>query len=65
MWFKKQNTILCKIFSFYEGIPEEFLDENLWMVFLPKIFLYFTLPTSNGACSDKKSFAINLFKFLI
>ena len=28
MSVKKQIPSLCKLYSFYEGIPEEFLDET-------------------------------------
>ena len=67
MYVKKQITSLCKLYSFYEKIPEEFLDET-------DVDSYFCHNISDIAQSqhrivrvsrgsNKKSFAIKLFEF--
>ena len=64
---KKQNPSLCKLYSFYEELPQEFLDEldvdsyhyrNIFDIFQsqPRI-----VRVSGG--SNRSSFAIKLFQF--
>ena len=67
MSVKKQIPSLCKLFSFYEEIPEEFLDETD----VDSYFYYKTFDISQSQHrivrvsrgSNKKSFAIKLFQF--
>ena len=67
MSVKKQIHSLCKLYSFYEEIPEEFLDEtDVDSYFYHSIFDMFQsqqrkVRVSRG--SNKKSFAIKLFQF--
>ena len=67
MSVKKQIPSLCKLYSFYEEIPEEFLDEtDLDSNFNNNIFdisqsQHGIVRVSRG--SNKKSFAIKLFQF--
>ena len=67
MSVKKQIPRLCKLYSFYEGIPEEFLDEtDVDSYFYHKIFdisqsQHRIVRVSRGP--NKKSFAIKLFQF--
>ena len=67
MSVKKQIPSTCKLYSFYEEIPEEFLDENdINSYFYQNIFdisqsQHRIVRISRG--SDKKSFAIKLFQF--
>ena len=67
MSVKKQIPSLCKLYSFYEEIPEEFLDEtDVDSFFYYNIFdisqsQHRIVRVSTG--SNKKSFAINLFQF--
>ena len=64
---KKQIPSLCKLYSFYEEIPEEFLDETD----VDSYFYHNTFDISQSQHrivrvsrgSYKKSFAINLFQF--
>ena len=64
---KKQIPSLCKLYSFYEEIPEEFLDEtDVDSCFYHNIFdisqsQHRIVRVSRG--SNKKSFAIKLFQF--
>ena len=67
MSLKKQIPSLCKLFSFYEEIPEEFLDEtdvdsylyhNIFDIFQSQ---HRIVRVSRG--SNKKSVAIKLFQF--
>ena len=66
MSVKKQIPSLCKLYSFYEGIPEEFLDEtDVNRFFYHNIFdisqsQHQVLRVSRG--SKKKSFATKLFQ---
>ena len=67
MSLKKQIPSLCKLYSFYEEIPEEFLDEtDVDSCFYHNVF---DISQSQhrivqaGRCSNKKSFAIKLFQF--
>ena len=62
-----QNTGLCKLYSFYEEIPEEFLDgtdvdsyfyHNIFDIWQPQHRIVHASRASN-----KKSFATNLFQF--
>ena len=67
MSVKKQISSFCKLYSFYEEIPEKFLDETD----LDSYFYHIIFDTSQSQrrivrvsrCSNKKSFAINLFQF--
>ena len=67
MSVKKQILILCKIYSLYEKIPEEFLDEtDVDSYFYDNIFdisqsQHRIVRVSGG--SNKKPFAIKLFQF--
>ena len=67
MSVKKQIASLCKPYSFYEEIPEEFLDEtDVDSYFYHNIFdisqsQHRILRVSRG--SNKKSFAVKLFQF--
>ena len=69
MSVKKQIPGLCKLYSFYEGIPEELLDETD----LGSCFYYILFDISQpqqrivrvSRGSNKKSFAIKLFQFCI
>ena len=69
MSVRKQIPSLCKLYWFYEEIPEELLDEtdaDRLIVFLPQVFWHFPVPASKSASyrgSNKKSFAIKLFQF--
>ena len=67
MSVKKQNPILCKLYSFYEEIPEEFSDET-------DVYSYFYLNIYDNYQSQhrivrvsrrskKTLFAIKLFQF--
>ena len=66
MSVKKQIPSLCKLYSFYEEIPEEFLDEiDVDSCFYHNIFdidqsQQRIVRVSRG--SNKKSFAIKLFQ---
>ena len=67
MSVKKQIPSLCKLHSFYEEIPEEFLDETD----VDSYFYHDTFDNSQSQhrivqvsrVSNKKSFAIKLFQF--
>ena len=67
MSVKKLIPSLCKLYSFYEEIPEEFLDEtDVDSYFYHNIFdisqsQHRIVRVSRG--SNKKSFAIKLFQF--
>ena len=67
MSVKKQIPNLCKLYSFHEEIPEEFLDEtDVDSCFYHNFFdisqsQHRIVRVSRG--SNKKSFAINLFQF--
>ena len=67
MSVKKQIPSLCKLYSFCEEIPEEFLDEtDVDSYFYHNIFdlskcQHRIVRVSRG--SNKKSFAIKLFQF--
>ena len=67
MSVKKQIPSLCKLYSFYEEIPEEFLDEtDVDSYFYHNIFdssqsQHRRVRVSRG--SNKNSFAIKLFQF--
>ena len=67
MSVKKQIPSLCKLYSFYEEIPEEFLDEtDVDSYFYHNIFdisqsQHRIVRVSRG--SNKNSFAIKLFQF--
>ena len=67
MSVKKQIPSLCKLYSFYEEIPEELLDEtDVDSYFYHNIFdisqsQHRIVRVSRG--SNKKSFAIKLFQF--
>ena len=67
MSVKKQIPSLCKLFSFYQEIPKEFLDEtNVDSYFHHNIFdisqsQHRIVRVSTG--SNKNSFAIKLFQF--
>ena len=67
MSVKNQIPSLCKLYSFYEEIPEEFLDEtDVDSYFYHNIFdishsQHRIVRVSRG--SNKKSFAIKLFQF--
>ena len=67
MSVKKQIPNLCKLYSFYEEIPEEFLDEtDVDSYFYHNIFdnsqsRHRIVRVSRGF--NKKSFAIKLFQF--
>ena len=64
---KKQISSLCKLYSIYEEIPEEFLDETD----VDSYFYYNLLDISQShhrivrvsKGSNKKSFAFNVFHF--
>ena len=64
---KKQISRLCKLYSFYEEIPEEFLDETDVDSFFYHII--FDISQSQhrivrvNRSSNKKSFAMKLFPF--
>ena len=67
MSFKKQIPSLCKLYSFYEEIPEKFWDKtDVDSYFYHNIFdisqsQHRIVRVSRG--SNKKSFAIKLFQF--
>ena len=67
MTVKKQIPSLCKLYSFYDEIPEEFLDETgVDSFYCHNIFdisqsQHRIVRVSRG--SNKKSFAIKLFQF--
>ena len=67
MSVKKHIPSLCKLYSFYEETPEEFLDEtDVDSCFYHNIFdisqsQHRIVRVSRG--SNKKSFAIKLFQF--
>ena len=64
MSVKKQIPSLCELYSIYEEIPEEFLDEtdvDRNVVFDISQSQHRIVRVSRG--STKKSFAINLFQF--
>ena len=67
MSVKKQIPSLCKLYSFHEEIPEEFLDEtDVDSYFYDNTFdispsRHRIVRVSRG--SNKKSFAIKLFQF--
>ena len=67
MSVKKQIPSLCKLYSFYEEIPEEFLDEtDVDSYFYHNIFdisqsQHRIVRVSRG--SNKKSFAMKFFQF--
>ena len=66
MSVKKQIPSLCKLYSFYEEIPEEFLDETdvdscFYNIFDISQSQHRIVRVSRG--SNKKSFAIKLFQF--
>ena len=67
MSVKKQIPSLCKLYSFYEEIPDDFLDEiDVDSFFYHNIFdisqsQHRKVRVSRG--SNKKSFAIKLFQF--
>ena len=67
MSVKKQIPSLCKLYSFYEELPEEFLDEtDVDRYFYHNIFdisqsQHRIVRVSRG--SNKKSFAIKLLQF--
>ena len=67
MSVKKQIPSLCKLYSFYEEIPEEFLDETDGEIYFYHNFFDISqtqhriVRVSRG--SKKKSFAIKLFQF--
>ena len=67
MSVKKQIPSLCKLYSFYEELPEEFLDEtDVESYFYHNIFdisqsQHRIVRVSRG--SNKKSFAIKLSQF--
>ena len=67
MSFNKQIPSLCKLYSFHEKLPEEFLDEtDVDSYYYHNIFdtsqsQYRIVRVSRG--SNKKSFAIKLFQF--
>ena len=47
---KKQISSLCKLYSVYEEIPEEFLDETgVDCYFFHNFFLHFTVPQPNSS----------------
>ena len=67
MSVKKRISSLCKLYSFYKEVPEEFLDatdadsyfyHNIFDIFQ---FEHLIVRVSRG--SNKKSFAIKLFQF--
>ena len=67
MSVKKQIPSLCKLYSFYEELPEEFLDE----IDVDSFFHRNLFDTSQSQhrivgvsrSSNKKSFAVTLFQF--
>ena len=67
MSVKKQVPSLCKLYSFYEEIPEEFLNEtDVDSCFYQNVYdnsqsRHRILRVSKG--SNKKSFAVKLFQF--
>ena len=67
MSVKEQIPGLCKLYSFYEEIPEDFLDEtDVDSYFYHNIFeisqsQHRIVRVSRG--SNEKSFAIKLFQF--
>ena len=67
MSVKKQIPSLCKLYSFYEEIPEEFLDEtDVDSYFYHNIFDISQSQHRIGQVSrgsNKKSFAFKLFQF--
>ena len=67
MSVKKQTPRLCKVYSFYEEIPEEFLDETHVDSFFYNNIFDISLSQNQivrvGRTSNKKSFAIKLFQF--
>ena len=67
MSVKKQIPSFCKLYSFSEEIPEEFLDEtDIDKFFYRNIFDIFQSQrriVRVGRGSNKKSFAIKLFHF--
>ena len=67
MSVKKQIPSLCKLFPFYEGIPEEFLDKtDVNSFFYHNIFNMSQSPHRIARVSrgcNEKSFAIKLIRF--
>ena len=67
MSVKKQIPSLCKLFSFYKEIPEEFVDETevdsyfYYIIFEISQSQHRIVQVSRG--SNKKSFAIKFFQF--
>ena len=66
MTVKKQIPSLCKLYSFYEKIPQEFLDKTdvdsyNYNIFDISYSQHRIVRVSRG--SNKKSFAIKLFQF--
>ena len=49
MLVENQIPSLCKLYSFYEEIPEEFLDETDVDSFFTTTFWHFPAPASNNA----------------
>ena len=50
MSLEEQVTNFCKFYSFYEEIPQEFLDEtDVDSLFLPQHVWFFPVPASNSA----------------
>ena len=67
MSVKKQIPSLCKLYSFYEELPEESLDETdvdsyFYIIFDICQSQHRKVRVSRG--SNKKTFAIKLFQFL-
>ena len=61
---QKRIPSLCKLYSFYEEIPEEFLDEtDVDSSFYHNIFVSQHRIVRVNRGSNKKSFAIKLFEF--
>ena len=68
MSVQKQISSLCRLYSFYEEIPEEFFDETD----VDSYFYHINFDISqsqhrivrDSRGSNKKSFAIELFQFL-
>ena len=63
----KKIPSLCKLYSFYEEIPEEFLDETDIKRYFYNSICDFSKSQHRtvrvSGCSNKKSFAIKLFHF--
>ena len=64
---KKQNSSLCKLYSIYEEIPEEFLGETDVDIYFYHNILHISQSHHRKVCvsegSNKKSFAFKLFHF--